>query len=176
MQKQNWGEPSPEMVIDAVDLHDNVVGNIKRKNVLDSYKNFRVAHIFLFNRKGELLIQKISKKNTRHPFYWGSSVAGYLFAGEDYKTCALRRLKQELGIESNIKFFGKVLMKEETGNKMIELFTCTYNGKINFNSEIILKTEFHSLSNIELMLNNSDRSFTPTFNYLFNFFKAQVKL
>ncbi len=168
-RQQNYKETTPDMLIDTIDNKDKVTGVIKRNEVLKSFQNFRVVHVFLFNEKEELLIQKISSKNNRHPFYWGSSVAGYLFAGEEYEAAAVRRIKQELGIDvSNLKFFGKVVMKEETGDKMIGLFTCRYNGEVYPTHDSILKTEFHSLRNIEEMLKNDTRKFTPTFILLFN--------
>jgi len=163
-------EPSPEMLINTVDSKDHVIGVIQRKKVLQSHQSFRVAHVFVFNSKEELLLQKISKKNKRHPFYWGSSVAGYLFAGESYTQGANRRIKQELGIEPRLSFFGKVTMKEETGDKIIGLYICHYNKEIYPNKELILDTKFYALQKIKKMLDGGDIKVTPTFSLLFNFF------
>src|SRR5947209_14765344 len=87
------------MLIDTVNKVDQVTGTIEKAAALDAGVNFRVVHVFVFNDKGELLIQQIPQ-GKRHAGMWGSSVAGYVYSGESYEQAALRRLRQELGIDT----------------------------------------------------------------------------
>src|SRR5438067_12996334 len=89
---------SEEMVIDAVDQSDSFIGPVRRNEVFRRRVNFRVVHILLFDRRGQLLVQQLASTRTRHSGYWGSSVAGYIFAGESYEAAAQRRLGEEIGI------------------------------------------------------------------------------
>ena len=114
---------SEEMVIDAVDQSDSPTSIIRRDEVFRRRANFRVVHILVFNRRGELLLQQLSRTRTRHPGYWGSSVAGYNFAGESYEAAAGRRLGEELGIDGvPLTYIGKTSMEDDGCQKFIGYF------------------------------------------------------
>src|SRR5580692_4842 len=81
-----------DMDVDVVDGSDRVIGTGQRRHVLQQNAGFRVTHVFVFNRAGDLLLQQIAP-GLRHPGQWGSSVAGYLRAGEDYRQAAERKLQ-----------------------------------------------------------------------------------
>jgi hypothetical protein len=51
---------SEDMLIDTVDSQDVPSGVIRRSEALPTHANFRVVHVFLFNRHNELLIQQLS--------------------------------------------------------------------------------------------------------------------
>ena len=53
--------PSPDMTINTVDDYDIVLGTIARKLVLPTEHNFRVAHLLLFNGRGEILLQQLAR-------------------------------------------------------------------------------------------------------------------
>ena len=58
----------------------------------------RAFSLFLFNSKGELLLQQRSRKKKTWPLVWSNSVCGHLRIDEDPIAAARRRLKFELGI------------------------------------------------------------------------------
>src|SRR6266436_6616515 len=102
---------SEQMLVDAVDQNDAPIGVIRRNEVFRQHANFRVAHDLIFNARGELLVQQLANTRTRHPDYWGSSVAAYLFAGESYQAAAKRRLAEELGVYGvPLNYIGKTSM------------------------------------------------------------------
>src|SRR4051812_14416667 len=91
-------EVNEAMLIDRVDRSDAVIGPIERRRVFELRANFRVVHVFVLDGRGRLLLQQIPHGGKRHPGHWGSSVAGYVFAGEGYDEAARRRLGQELDV------------------------------------------------------------------------------
>lgn len=115
----------PEMLLDRVDEFDRPRGEkVPRKEVFARRVNFRVAHVLLWNPNGELLIQQLAATRARHPGQWGSSVAAYLFAGEDYEPAARRRLREELAIQVvELKWFAKLEMNDEGCTKFIGCFS-----------------------------------------------------
>src|SRR5438445_5929908 len=124
---------SEEMVIDAVDQSDAPIGVIRRNEVFRQRANFRVAHDLVFNLRGELLVQQLASTRTRHPGYWGSSVAAYIFAGESYRGAAERRLAEELGIRDvPLNYFGTTSMEDEGSHKFIAVFSATHDGPFSF--------------------------------------------
>ena len=160
-----------DMLIDVVDEHDTTTGTIRRSEVLKSHVNFRVAHVFLFNRQNELLVQQLSPQRERHPGQWGSSVAAYLFAGETYAQAAQRRFSQELGAwECDLHYYGKTVLNETLGKKFISLFVATCEGPFQYDRTHIARVEFLPIFTIRRMQLNVERVFTPTFLHLLDFY------
>ena len=66
----------------------------------------RTAHLWLLRKHGEstqILLQKRCKTKDSFPGCYDISSAGHIPAGVDYKTSAIRELKEELGIEAEEK-------------------------------------------------------------------------
>lgn len=58
----------------------------------------RAFSLFLFNRKGELLLQQRSSKKVAFPLVWTNSCCGHPAPDETYENAAKRRAAFELGI------------------------------------------------------------------------------
>jgi len=164
-------EVNEAMLIDRVDQSDAVIGPIERRRVFELKANFRVVHVFVMDRQGRLLLQRIPPGGKRHRGHWGSSVAGYVFAGEGYEEAARRRLGQELGVsDAEPDFFGKVPMDDAGCTKFIALFTARHDGPFRPDLGHIAALEFVPLDEIAMMHRRGERPFTPTFLLLLNFF------
>jgi isopentenyldiphosphate isomerase len=59
----------------------------------------RSVHIYVFNRRGEVLLQLRSKDRDIQPGRWDTSEGGHLDAGEEYLQAARRELREELGVD-----------------------------------------------------------------------------
>lgn len=163
------------MLIDAVDQADKAIGTIRRAEVFRKRANFRVAHDLIFNSKGQLLIQQIASGPKRHPGYWGSSVAAYLYAGESYEAAANRRLVEELGVQNvELQYFGKTPMMDQGCFKFIAVFTGTSDGPFDFDQTQIAKLEFLSISRLHEIIATRSRSFTPTFLEVLRFYESRM--
>ncbi len=158
-----------DMLVDLVDASDHVIGVSPRRQVFQQSAGFRVAHVFLFNATGELLLQQIAP-GLRHPGQWGSSVAGYLESGETYDQCAMRKLQQELGVLPAVTAFGKTSMVDQSSLKFIELFTGTFDGPFSPNAGEVSRVEFVSLPTIQVERSTGTRQFTETFLHLLAFY------
>ena len=60
--------------------------------------------LFLFNKKGELLLQQRAKNKKTFPLIWSNSVCGHPMLNESNVEAAKRRLSYELGID-NVEVF-----------------------------------------------------------------------
>ena len=166
---------SEDMLIDTVDAQDVPSGVIRRSEALPAHANFRVVHVFLFNRRNDLLIQQLSPSRGRHPGQWGSSVAGYLFAGESYAEAAQRRVFQELGVRQvDLHDYGKTAMNDEGCKKFISLFVATCEGPFEFDREHIAQLEFLPVDAIKSLGERGERILTPTFVHLPQFYRMWV--
>ena len=61
----------------------------------------RAFSCFVFNSKGELLLQQRAKSKQTFPLVWSNTCCGHPGPGEKTKTAIRRRLKHELGISVN---------------------------------------------------------------------------
>jgi isopentenyldiphosphate isomerase len=164
---------SLDMEIDVVDDEDRSIGVIKRSEVFARRVNFRVAHVFIFNRNQELLVQQLAFTRERNPGQWGSSVAAYLFAGEAYSDAAVRRVSEELHTNDCVpQRFGKTVMIDNGCKKFITLFTGSSDGPFQYDRSHIAQIQFLPISEIVLMHRSNARIFTPTFLTVLEFYQS----
>jgi isopentenyl-diphosphate delta-isomerase type 1 len=88
----------PDEIFDIVDERDEVIGQRTRAEVHRLGLRHRAIHVLVFNRRGEVFLQKRSMRKDTFPGAWDSSASGHLDAGEDYDACAIRELREEIGL------------------------------------------------------------------------------
>jgi len=173
--------PRQDDLIDLVDAVDRPIGQIRRGAVLEQKARFRVVHIFVFNPEGRLLLQRLGRNRERNPLKWGSSVAGYLNAGESYVVAAFRRLEEELGLEwtslgTPLVKHGSIAMQDRASTKFITLYTTTASHPRIAEPGHIEALRFWPIGMLEEELEQTPESFTETFRYVYKFFRATSAL
>ena len=88
----------------------------------------RAVHIFVFNKRGDLFLQKRSRWKDAHPSRWDSSAAGHLNAGQTYDETAARELKEELGVEAPLKVIGEKTAGHGTGYEFVLVYQAEHSG------------------------------------------------
>ena len=88
-----------EEIFDVVNERDEVIGQAPRKEVHARGLWHRAIHVLVFNSRGEVFLQKRSLKKDIAAGKWDSSSSGHLDTGEDYDACAVRELREELGLK-----------------------------------------------------------------------------
>ena len=87
-----------EEIFDVVNERDEVIGRNRRSEVHRLGLMHRAVHVLVFNSRGELFLQKRSMKKDRQPGLWDSSASGHVDSGEEYDACAVREVREELGV------------------------------------------------------------------------------
>lgn len=108
----------PDEIFDLVDEHDGVIGQRTRAEVHRLGLRHRAVHVLVFNRRGEVFLQKRSMHKDTFPGAWDSSASGHLDTGEDYDACAIRELREEIG-----------LVVERTPSRLFKLDACARTGQ-----------------------------------------------
>ena len=85
-------------IFDVVDERDEVVGSLPRREVHRLGLRHRAVHVLVFNARGELFLQQRSMLKDNWPGVWDSSASGHLDQGEAYDDCALREVREEIGL------------------------------------------------------------------------------
>src|SRR4051812_27258257 len=147
----------------VVDEYDQPLGDAPRHEVHGNNLRHRAVHLFLFNRKGELFLQKRSRWKDRHPLLWDSSTAGHVEAGEDYDQTAGRELKEELGVEANLTRVVKLPCSERTGWEFIWLYRGDHDGPFTVARSEIEHGEFFPVEIISGWVKARPSDFAPGF-------------
>ena len=83
-------------LIDVLDESGKKTGKQVIKS--EAHKNrlwHAAVHIWIFNSRGGVLLQKRKATKQMHPLKWDISVAGHLAAGEDPIEAAVRGVEEE---------------------------------------------------------------------------------
>jgi 16S rRNA (adenine1518-N6/adenine1519-N6)-dimethyltransferase len=147
----------------VVDEGDCVIGAAPRREVHGNNLRHRAVHIFLFNREGELLLQKRSRWKDRHPRLWDSSAAGHVGAGEEYDATAARELREELGVAADLTRVVKLTASEQTGQEFIWLYRGEHEGPFTPARAEIDAVQFFPLDVVERWLGERPEDFAPGF-------------
>lgn len=131
--------PVSQELLDVVDLQDRVTGVKMRGEIHTQGLMHRAVHILVFNSAGQLFMQKRSMSKDESPGRWDTSAAGHVDSGETYLQCAVRELAEELGIkaDSSLERMFHVAPSGANGMEHIDVYRCTYDGKLRLQAEEI---------------------------------------
>src|SRR5215469_16808804 len=88
-----------EEIFDVVNERDEVIGQKPRSEVHRLGLMHRAVHVLVFNARGQVFLQKRSMSKDRQPGLWDSSSSGHLDTGESYDACAVREVREEIGLQ-----------------------------------------------------------------------------
>lgn len=122
----------------VVDKNDRIIEYRSRYDCHhDKTLIHRAVGTIVFNKKGEILLQKRSKHKDLNPGMYDISSSGHVSPKETYLAAAKRELSEELGIRAFLKKRKKFLVHTEDETEMDCLFTTTYEGPLNVSKEEI---------------------------------------
>ena len=152
---------------DLVDIIDPISLLPTKKTILKSLARkeglmYSVSHLWIYNSKGEILLQHRCKEKKLYPNKWDISVAGAVDSGENPKQAAIREAKEEIGLVIDENKLKEVFTFNEnyTYNKMkinefAHVFFLKYNGSLNslkLQKEEVDKVKFFSKKELELII------------------------
>lgn len=93
-------------------------------------KLHRAFSIFIFNSKGELLIQQRAKEKYHCGGIWANTCCSHPRQSETYKQATHRRLKEEMGFDTKLKKLFCFIYKVDFPNGLTEHeYDCVFIGK-----------------------------------------------
>jgi len=117
---------SKSQKLNIVDENDKIIGEDTRESVHKKGLLHREVHVWIYNNKGEVLLQKRSLNKDTFPGLWDASVGGHVEMGDSYKQSAIKEAKEEIGI---IIDKNKLVLITKNKNKYNDKKTKTINSK-----------------------------------------------
>ena len=117
-----------------IDENDNEIGTEEKMKAHKEGKLHRAISVFIFNSKGEMLIQKRADKKYHCGGLWTNTCCSHPRHGESYEESANRRLEEEMGINVDLKDIFNFTYKAEFDNGLTEhehdhVFIGTFDGE-----------------------------------------------
>jgi isopentenyl-diphosphate delta-isomerase len=108
------------MDVILVDMEDHEIGRMEKLAAHQQGKLHRAISLFIFNLRGELLLQKRSKDKYHSGGLWSNTCCSHPAPGEAVWDAARRRLNEEMGILIQPEFSHAFIYRAEFENGLTE--------------------------------------------------------
>lgn len=155
-------------IFDMVDENDQVIGQKLRRLVHRDGDKHRAVHVLVFNSKGELFLQKRSMLKDTFPGAWDSSASGHLDCGEDYDACAIRELREEIGLSvaTSPRRLFKLSACPETGQEFVWVYRTEHEGPFVLHPDEIEKGDWFAPAKISEWIGARPQDFASAFVFI----------
>jgi len=156
-----------EQVI-LVDEHDKPIGTMGKLEAHQKGQLHRAFSVFIFNDKGELLLQKRALSKYHSAGLWTNTCCSHPKPNEETLAAANRRLREEMGLDSLLIHKTSFIYKTPFDNGLTEHeFDHVFIGQSNedpiINLEEVDSFKWLSLENVKEEIKRTPESFTSWF-------------
>jgi isopentenyldiphosphate isomerase len=163
-----------EEIFDVVNERDEVIDAKPRREVHRLGLKHRAVHVLMFNSRGETFLQKRSMTKDLEPGKWDSSTSGHVDSGEDYDACAVRELREEIGLtvaKAPERLF-KIAACPETDAEFVWVYRCQAEGPFQLHPDEIERGGWLASEKITHWIAEKPRDFARAFVLIWKMFLA----
>lgn len=151
-----------------VNEHDEAVGTMEKMEAHQKGLLHRAFSVFVFNEKNEILLQQRAFSKYHSAGLWTNTCCSHPRPGEELLSAANRRLKEEMGIETELKHQSSFIYKTNFDNDLTEhefdhVFVGIYNQSPVINTEEVNAFKWISLIDLRDWIINKPEDFTSWF-------------
>lgn len=156
-----------------VDEAGNIIGRATRRECHNGSKRLHpVVHLHIYNKEGDLLLQKRSQTKDIQPGKWDTAVGGHVDYGESIEEALRREAREELGIKSfEAEEIACYVFESDIEKELVHTYRTIYEGPFTLNKEELDDARFWRIDEIESQLGKG--IFTPNFEREYNRLKQQ---
>lgn len=158
-------DPQHEL-LDVVDAHNQVIDQKTRGEIHRLNLRHRACHMIVLNSSGRIFVQRRSLSKDNGPGLWDSSAAGHVDASETPLECAIRELKEELGLCVNaeqLQLHFQLEASESTGMEFASIFTLVTDDPVSTDPVEIMDSRWCSPVELDGWIEQSAEEFTGVF-------------
>ena len=166
----------------AVDKKDQFL-KLVDKNTAHQGKGVlhRAFSVFIFNLKGELLLQRRSQNKKLWPLFWSNTCCSHPQKKTNIINQAERRLKEEMGFTTRLKIIDKFYYQASYKNGYSEhelsyILVGRYNGKVKPNPQEVAAVKWVNMDRLKKDFQLNPNQYTPWFKKMVKNNKLSARL
>jgi len=157
-----------------VDENDREIGHLHKR---ECHQGHGVLHrafsIFLFDNFGRVLLQQRAESKPLWPLYWSNSCCSHPRRGESLDQATHRRLREELGLDSDLVYLYKFIYQADFGNvgaehELCHVFVGAADGEIEVHPDEIADWRWAPIDEVTAALERDPERYTPWFRMEWN--------
>ena len=155
-----------------VDVNDNPIGLMPKLEAHEKGVLHRAFSVFIFNKNGDLMLQKRSLSKYHSPGLWTNTCCSHQRDGESNIKSGKRRLNEEMGFETMLIEKTSFIYQAKFDNGLTEhefdhILVGYYDKSPNINSDEVDSWKWMSMNNVQDDINESPENYTAWFKIIF---------
>lgn len=160
-----------ELVI-LIDKNDNPIGLMEKIEAHEKALLHRAFSVFIFNKKGELMLQQRAAKKYHSPLLWTNTCCSHQRDGETNIEAGKRRLLEEMGFVTDLKELFSFIYKAPFDNGLTEheldhVMIGYYDDEPNLNTDEVERFKWMSLEDVKADIEKRPKKYTAWFKIIF---------
>jgi isopentenyl-diphosphate delta-isomerase len=148
-----------------VNEQDEEIGTGEKLFVHQQGLLHRAFSILVFNKNNELLIHQRTSHKYHSGNLWTNTCCGHPNANEEINQAAHRRLGEEMGFDTTLKFLYKFQYRAEFENDLVEheidnIFIGTYNDSFIVNPEEVANYKWVTIDELLIDVSRNPQNYT----------------
>jgi isopentenyl-diphosphate delta-isomerase len=162
-----------------VDEKDNKIGLMPKMEAHEKAVLHRAFSVFVFNEKGELLLQQRAASKYHSPLLWTNTCCSHQRDGESNLQAGKRRLQEEMGFTTALKEVFSFIYKAPFDNGLTEheldyVMIGYFDDAPNINKEEVARYKWMKLEDVKNDITANPEIYTAWFKIIFE--KSYKKL
>ena len=155
-----------------VDVNDNQIGLMSKLEAHEKGVLHRAFSVFIFNNKGELMLQRRALSKYHSPGLWTNTCCSHQRDGESNILAAKRRLNEEMGFATELVEKTSFIYKANFDNGLTEheldhIIVGEYNHSPVINCSEVDSWKWMSMEDIRNNINDQPHNYTAWFKIIF---------
>jgi isopentenyl-diphosphate delta-isomerase len=171
----------PKEQVILVTEDDTPIGLMEKMEAHEKALLHRAFSVFVFNDKGELLLQQRAAEKYHSPLLWANTCCSHQRDGESNIEAGTRRLQEEMGFTCNLKESFSFIYKAPFDNGLTEheldhVMIGYYNEEPKINKEEVASSKWMKIEEIKKDIDKQPEIYTEWFKIIFKeFYKQLIK-
>lgn len=169
-----------EEFVVLVDQDDQKLGLMEKQQAHVAGLLHRAFSVFIFNSKGELMIQQRAASKYHSPTLWTNTCCSHPRDNETYEQAAHRRLEEEMGFDCELEYKFNFIYKAHLENDLIEheldhVFIGTFDNEPKLNPDEVMAYRWVELDDLKKDMEKNPQNYTAWFKIIFEHYVSYIE-